>query len=365
MRWSPSKLLVGFLTLAVLAASCGGGGDGKKDVVEELRETDAEDVEPPERADSRIIGNAGLTLSSNSSSWRRLLGSPDGRGAVVLFVQPNASADRKNIARGDMITEIDGQRVTNAEHAQALLWMAPGDTRTLKFMRRSGREREVEIKGEVLKQDPVVYLNGMIQQNKNDPVLRYIRGGLGTFKSRLDDINVALREDPQFVEAIARKGNLMILASRAAKESKDKQKFAGQALANFHNALDIIPRHPETLTSQSEAETMLGRASQGKEQAQKALSIDGTYAKANAALARAELALKKPANAAGPARAAVELVPVGNLDYYRLLAAVFKGLKRKADCAQTLNAIVPWLKGTKTFAGEGDRIATEAKEDCG
>lgn len=365
MRWNTSKLLILLLTLALIASGCGGGGGGKQDAVEEIRDTDAEDIEPPERADARLIGNAGLTLSSNSSSWRRLLDSPDGRGAVVLFVQPNASADRKNIARGDMITEIDGQRVLNAEHAQALLWMAPGDTRTLKFKRRNGKERDVEIKGEVLKQDPVVFLNGMIEQNKNDPVLRYIRGGLGTFKNRLADINAALRQDATFVEALTRKGNLMVLASRAAKEQKDKQMFAGQALANFANALDIIPRHAETLTSQSEAEAMLGRASQAKATATKAVNVDGTYAKANAALARAELALKKPVNAVGPARAAVELVPVGNLDYYRLLAGVFKDLKRKADCQQTLSAIVPWLKGTKTFAKEGDRIAAEAKADCG
>ncbi len=365
MRRNASNLLVPILALTLLASACGGGGDEVREVVEDVRDTDPKDIKPPPRANAKTIGNPGLTLSTNSATWRRLLDSPSGPGAVVLFVQPGAAADRKNIARGDMITEIDGQRVYNAEVAQARLWTAAGDTRTVKFIRKTGREREVELEGEVLKQDPLTFLNGMIGQHKSDPVLRYIRAGLGSFQNRLKDIEVALDEEPNFVEALTRRGNLMMLASRATKANKDKQAFAGRALANFHNALDIIPRHAETLTSQSEAETYLGKASQGKVTASRAVKVDVTYAKANAALARSELALKKPQNALGPARAAVEVVPVGNLDYYRLLAGVFRDLKRKTDCQQTLMAIVPWLDGTKTFAKEADRLEKESKEECG
>ena len=365
MRLNTSKLLVCFLALALVAAACGGGGDATKEEVQNWLDTDAKDIKPPPRPDPKTIGNPGLTLSTSSATWQRLLNAPDGRGAVVLFVQPGAAADRRSIARGDMIVAIDGQQVTNAEHAQALLWSAAGEIRKIKFIRKNGDEREIELKGEVLQQDPLVFLNGMISENKKDPVLRYIRAGLGSFSDRLKNIEAALAEEPNFVEALTRRGNMMLLASRAAKEKKDKQELAGRALANFHNALDVIPRHAETLVSQSEAETMLGKASVGKVNAERAIKVDGTYAKANAALARAEFSLKKPENALGPARAAVEIVPVGNLDYYRLLAGVFKQLKRKADCQATLNAVVPWLKGTKTFVKEADRITNEAKENCG
>jgi tetratricopeptide (TPR) repeat protein len=364
------KLIGPLLALAIVGSACfGGGGNEPLEQITSIRESEAKDIGPPESVDPKDFAQPGLIVQTNSPTWEDLVKAPKGRGAVVLFVQPGGPSDRKGIARGDMIVEVDGKKVTNAEYALTLLRSNKGEVRKVKLIRRgSDKERELEIKGEIPKERARPFLDGMLANNPNDPVLRYLRALSGsTLKTANDDLSVALRREPDFVEALSLQGNLIFNARTQEKDKKKQVAIIGQALATWANALDINPRHAETLVFQSAGQAALGKLDQARSDARKALNIDGTFGAANHALAKAELALKKPQNAAGPARAAVEANPYTNLTYYRTLAAVFKGLKRKADCSKTLLAIVPHLKGAKVKAldTEAKQLEKEAKEDCG
>ena len=369
MRRHAARLLAPLVALALVAAACGGDDKRPSDAIKDIRESSAKDVKPPERVDPKNLALPGVALVTNSPTWEKLVDSPNGRGAVILFVQPGSPADNKGIARGDMLTHVDGDRVANQEHALALLYANKGEKRNLKIVGRNGKEREVSVRSEIPKQRPKRFLDEMLKGNPNDPVLRYLRAGAvgTTVQSSIDDLKAALDVEPEFVEALNKRANLLVTARLATKDKKRQDELVTQAFAAWTNALDIDPRNAEALTQQANAETALNRASAAKADALKAIRVDPTSPAANNALARANLALKKPQDAAGPARAALELNPYTNLTYYRTLAEVFKDLKRKSDCAATLNAIVPWLEGTKVKAlkTEAEQIQKEARENCG
>jgi PDZ domain-containing protein len=369
MRRNAARVLVPLLALTLVASACGGGGKRPTDEIKKIRESSAKDVKPPDRPDPKNLALPGFALVTNSPTWEKLVNAPNGRGAVILFVQPGSPADNKGIARGDMLTEVDGERVANQEHALAKLYANKGEKRKLKIVGRNGKERTVQIRNEIPKERAKRFLDEMLKGNSNDPVLRYLRAGsVGTtVQSSLDDLKVALDVEPEFVEALNKRANLLFNARFGTKDKKRQQELITQALASWTNALDIDPRNAEALTSQSLAETAINKATAAKADALKAIRVDPTYPLANNALARANLGLKKPQDAAGPARAAIELNPYTNLTYYRTLAEVFKDLKRKSDCSETLNAIVPWLEGTKVkpLKTEAEQIQKEAKENCG
>lgn len=378
MRRHISKLLAIFFAFAVLAAACGGGSD-KADEYDKIRTASAGDVKPPERVDPKDTALPGLTLATNSITWQRLLDSPETRGAVVLFIQPGGPSDRQGIARGDVITHVDGVRVWNDERALSLLWSNKGEVRTVKLLSRRDSEREVQIKGEIPRQRPRPFLNVMIENNPGDPVLRYVRATssstchikgadkpCGTNADNLNDLKAALNKQPRFVEALAHQGRILFAQATAEKDKDKRTQFAGQALASYANALDVDPRHADVLTLQSEAQNALGKGEAAKADAEKAVKVDGSLPRANHALARANISLKKPQDAAGPARAAIEGNPYSNLFYYRTLGQVFKDLKRKEDCSKTLLAIVPWLEnGPDAFKTEAKQIEKESNENCG
>lgn len=371
MKINARKLLGPVLALALAASACGGGGgDDVKDRIAGIRESDANDVEPPERVDPKDFGQPGLILQTNSDTWQDLVKAPRGAGAVILFVQPGGPSDRKGVARGDLIVAVDDTRVTNGEHALTLLRSNKGENRKVTLRSRgSGKERELEIKGDIPRQRARPFLDGMISSSPNDPVLRYLRAlsSGGTVAKAIADLKVALEEEPDFVDALSLQGNIIFNQRLSTKDKKKQTTFIGQALASWATALDHNPRHAETLALQSAGQAALGKFDQAKSDAAKAVKVDGTFASANHALAKAELASKKPQDAAGPARAAVELNPYTNLNYYRTLAAVFKGLKRKDDCSKTLLSVVPHLEGAKVKAlkTEAEQLEKEAKENCG
>lgn len=377
MRSPLSKLFALLMTFALIATACGGGGDQAEEF-SEIRESGAGDVKPPERVDPKDIALPGLSLATNSPSWEDLLRSPKDRGAVVLFVQPGGPSDRQGIARGDVITHVDGQRIWNDERALALLWSNRGETRKISLVSRNDREREVEIKSEIPRQQPRPFLNVMIENNPSDATLRYLRAisaanctakvktKCGTVQDNLADLRAALNKEPRFVEALMRQGAILFQQSLRQKDKDARTQLAGQALAAYTNALDVDPRHAQTLTLEAEAQLALGKAQVGKSDADRAVKIDGSLARANHALARAHLALKKPQDAAGPARAALESNPFNNLLYYRTLAEVFNQLKRKEDCSKTLLAIVPWLENAGSdLKKEAAQLEKESKENCG
>jgi tetratricopeptide (TPR) repeat protein len=300
-------------------------------------------VKPPDVVDKNATAQPGLVLSTNSRSWQKLVSSHAGKGAVVLFIQPGGPSDGKAIARGDLLTAVDGTPVINHEAAIALLRSRPGQKRDLKFVQRDGSERTVTIqarnpKGAQLR----AFLNPMVSANDNDAVLHFLRAQAagGTYDSNLADVNRSLELEPQFVEAMTLKASLQW--DHRIVDSKNALGLVNEALAGWKSALDIDPDNSTALSVRSTAYTSLGRGAKGKEDANKTLSLDNTYPRGYFALALADMQQGDPQGALGPSAAAVKLNPY-NFQYFELLATTFRRAGRKADCTATGNAMKPFL----------------------
>lgn len=331
-RWA---LIV--LVLAFVSTACPFGGGGT-DLA-----ANADDVKAPDEVAANLTALPGLVLNTNSKNWQRMLHASDQPGVVVLFVQPSGPSDRKGIARGDVLVEIDGDSVTNHENAVARLRSTPRQKRELKFIKTDGSERTVEVTARNPAPNPLpAFLTALIKANPSDALWYFIRSTTGTeFKRKVADADKALSIDPEFVEAMSHKASLKW--DRRIVEPKNALGLANEALAGWKSALDIDPDHITTITVQSNAITSLNNVKQGKEDAQRAVEIDDTYPRAWFALGAAERRAKKPKEALAPLANAVKLNPF-SMQYWRVLAELFNTLGRDDDCRKTVNAITPFLR---------------------
>jgi len=315
----------------------------------------ARDARPPDQVDAHATAQPGLVLSTNSRTWEKLIDSHAGRGAVVLFVQPGGPSDGKGIARGDLLTAVDGTPVVNHEAGIAILRARPGQRRDLKFVQRDGTIRTVTIEernpnGANLRS----FLNPMVGARSNDPLLRFLRAQSagGSFQDNLTDVNVALQQEPEFVEALTLKASLEW--DQRLSDTKNALRLVNDALAGWKTALDLDPDNATALSVRSTAYTTIGRATKGKEDADKTLAVDDSYPRGYFALALADSALRDPAAALGPAAAAVKLNPY-NYSYFNLLAAIYKRLNRTTDCNRTADAMTPFLNANN-LAGAATQL---------
>lgn len=341
------SLIKGVLTslaLTLVATGCLGGGDAGGDA-KSISGTSAKDVEVPDQVDPKATALPGLVLSTNSVTWQKMLESPEGPGAVVLFIQPEGPSDKKGIARGDLLTAVDGTEIVNHEHAIAVLRSRPGQKRNLDIKKRNGDTESIEITardpaGAILRQ----FLNPMIQLNPSDAVLRFLRAQSagGSYEANLADVDAALKAEPEFVEALTLKSSL--LWDHRLVDRKNYGKYAESALAGWKQSLDIDPENATALSVRSTAWSALRRQAQkGKDDAERTLEVDDSYPRGYFALAVAYRALNQAERALGPAAAAVELNPY-NVQYWRTLARTFAIVKRKNDCIKTAAAITPFLE---------------------
>jgi tetratricopeptide (TPR) repeat protein len=339
-------LLWAVTAFALVANGCfGGGGGDQGGAATSLSKEKAGDVKPPEPVDSKATAQPGLVLFPNTPSLQRLTGAPKGKGVVVLFVQPGGPSDRKGIARGDLLTEVNGTKVSNQENALALLRLRPGEKVKLAFTRQDNTERTIEIE----ERDPgnitlAQFLNPIIENSPSDPILRYLRAtSTGSTQDRLADLRRAIQADPRFVEALTLRASLLWDQSLGTRKKKERVQLQNTAFAGWKNALDIDPENTTTLAVQAVAIATIGNGRKAREDAQHALAVDKTQPRAYYALALSELTLNHAERAAGPARAAVEVAPYTPL-YYRVLARTFFALKRRDDCRKTTDAVIPFLQ---------------------
>ncbi len=332
--------MIGVLVFALLASSCGGGGTIS---VTEIANAAARDVEPPPPVDVKRTGLPGLVIATNSPSMQRLARAPEGKGAVILFVEPGGPSDGLGVGRGDVILEVAGEKVTNHSRALALMHDRPGKEIEVKVRHRDERERSITIKP----REPLVaslrqYLNPLVEASPRDPILRFVRAQTpGLLETRLSDLETALDIDRRFVEALTLRASL-IWDNRPSDEDESKQ-FVTEALDGWKRALAADPNNPTALTTRATILSVLGEGRQSLRDATKAIDVDPSHPRAYYAKGVAEEALRRPDRAAGPARAAVELDPF-NIQHWRLLARIFTALKRKDDCRRTAAAFTSFLQ---------------------
>jgi len=340
-RRTPATWLVAAFALLVMATACFGGTSDPGKPATDLSKS--RDPKLPTQVDPHASAQPGLVLSTNSRTWAKLVDAHAGEGAVVLFVQPGGPSDGKGIARGDLLTAVDGTKIVNHEAGIAVLRSRPGQKRTLKFVQRDGTERSVTIEAKNPRGAQLrAFLNPMINASTNDPVLRFLRAQAagGTYAQDIADVNAALATQPEFVEALTLKASLEW--DHRLSDKKNALKLVNDALAGWKSALDLDPNNTTALSVRSTTYTTLGRGQKGKDDANKTLSVDDSYPRGYFALALADIQLHDPRAALGPAAAAVQLNPY-NYQYFTLLAATYKQVGRKADCTKTADAMTPFL----------------------
>jgi serine protease Do len=90
-------------------------------------------------------GWLGVSIQPVDSSIAKAFGLKDSRGALVGGVNPGSPADKAGVQRGDIILELNNQRVEDAAELRMKIGMAePRSTVALKLF-RDGRERTVSV----------------------------------------------------------------------------------------------------------------------------------------------------------------------------------------------------------------------------
>lgn len=352
MRHALRKTLLVASAFALVATACGGGGEASSAI--EIAKLPAGEVKPPPPLDTKRTGLAGLFLATNSPSMRRLAGSPEGEGAVILFVEPGGPSDGLGVGRGDTITAVDGVEVTNHARALALLHDVPRKKLEVSIRHRDGRERTVSI----APREPLVaslrqYVNPLVAASPKDAILRFVRASApGRFDQRLADLEEALKIDKRFVEAMSLRASL--IWDNRPDDTVERGRFVAAALDGWKDALEIDPNNQLVLTTRAAVLSDLGNGRQAQRDADKAVEIDPSSPRAYYAKGVSAEALKRPQAAAGPARAAVELDPF-TIHNWRLLARTFRALKRNDDCRKTVSAFAPFLEAQR-FTDEAESL---------
>ncbi|WP_243311245.1 DegQ family serine endoprotease [Fundidesulfovibrio agrisoli] len=90
-------------------------------------------------------GMMGVTIQSIDENTAKALGLPSTHGALVSQVSPGSPAEKAGILSGDVITEVNGQAVTDSHELTARIGtMAPGDTVTATLLRK-GQTKSVKV----------------------------------------------------------------------------------------------------------------------------------------------------------------------------------------------------------------------------
>jgi serine protease Do len=128
--------------------------DGKK-IDLEIKLGDQNDARRPARIvpktaaheKPKVPGNVlGISVESLSQEWGRKLGVSDLAGVVITAVEPNSPADGSGLAAGDIIREMNRQRVHTAEDYKKLIKSLKSGTDLLVLIEREGSAIYVAMK---------------------------------------------------------------------------------------------------------------------------------------------------------------------------------------------------------------------------
>jgi serine protease Do len=101
-----------------------------------------------------VRGYLGVFIQPLTPELARMFNVPDQRGALVASVSPRSPAARAGIQEGDVITEFDGQEITDSRQLRLLVAQTPPNARTEVTLLRDGREQDLVVRlGELPSED--------------------------------------------------------------------------------------------------------------------------------------------------------------------------------------------------------------------
>lgn len=113
----------------------------KAQIVELPSDTPEPSPRPAPGPDAFVNALSGLTVTDLSSALAKQLSlDKDERGVVILKIEPGTVADDAGLRKGDVLQEIDRQRVTNLTDFNRTLSKLQTDESVLLFVNRNGRK---------------------------------------------------------------------------------------------------------------------------------------------------------------------------------------------------------------------------------
>ena len=95
--------------------------------------------------DKSFLGVGPKDIAPHEAKARGL--APDEKGIEVIQVMPDTPAEKAGIKAGDIILEIDGQKVVDSFNLrQQTAYKGIGQNITLKILRKNGRRQDVKVK---------------------------------------------------------------------------------------------------------------------------------------------------------------------------------------------------------------------------
>jgi tetratricopeptide (TPR) repeat protein len=258
------------------------------------------------------------------------------------------------LQRGDLITHVNNEAVTNDERAVVLLRGQPNEKKTVKIVRPGGQETSatltLKLPGANATPDLINEYGRQIQAHPDDPLFYLLRGLQDTrsLGERFNDLNKAVELNAGFVEALSSRAGIILQASTNKKlQPSDVDKLRDQAQSDLNLANQLDPKNAQVLVQRARAVAALGQNTAGKRDAEKAVELDPSYPLARYILAATEYNLGDYATAAVSARKAIDLNPY-HTPNYELLAKIFVKLNRRSDARKTVNAIVDLVSDSKS-----------------
>lgn len=91
-------------------------------------------------------GYLGVIISHLDNETRKEIGLPEGIGVLISRVEPGSPADKSGIKQGDIITEVDGEKVSSVEEVTTkIASKSPGEIAKIKVF-RDGKYLEFNVK---------------------------------------------------------------------------------------------------------------------------------------------------------------------------------------------------------------------------
>lgn len=326
-------VLLSLLALVFLACT----GESLPETSTLVRTGQAGEISPPPTPPGNQNGRLGVLTYPSSRGWSRVLGAPDQTGAVVVAALPGGAAARAGVRRGDVVTQVDRDPVSNDERFVARV-RGPIGRRVRLEIARGGSHLNLTITlASPSPVTPVAHYDALIAAEPKDAVAFLLRAQTREETGvALLDVNRALGILPDFPEALAYRARLLwrrALTDTGASAQTDMQR----AVADYAQALRLDPRSIKILVARGNSLLEAGLRDAAERDAVTAVAIDATYASAHDLLARARSAGGAAALALSSAREAVDLAPY-DPRFYRTLALAFLAAGRRSDAEATVRA---------------------------
>jgi serine protease Do len=196
-----------------------------------------------------VRGYLGVIIQEVTPSLAKAFGLNEPRGALVSDVTPGGPASRAGIVKGEIITEINGERVVDSRSLRVrIAQTAPGTAVRLKLL-NEGREREVsltlgELPETIARGEAGVGIKGAMEGVSLDEMNAQVARQLGLPASLRGVVVTDIRPDTPAADAGLRRGDVIVEVNRRSVSSLAE--FEGAA-AGKQSLLLLVRRGENTV----------------------------------------------------------------------------------------------------------------------